>query len=98
MEKNLENDSDLLNKHKNFNELGEIEKKQVQSNFNCIFNLINNSTILKIIGDYKLGENVPENEKKIMVNNILKNRIKSNKEDFKNLKCNPYMHHVFQIK
>ena len=29
MEKNLETDSDLLHKQKNFGELGELEKKQV---------------------------------------------------------------------
>lgn len=29
LEKNLDNDSDLLSKQKNFNDLGEIERKQV---------------------------------------------------------------------
>jgi len=42
--------------------------------------------IIKIIGDFKLNEALPETAKKQTIQNILKSRIKANKDDFKNLK------------
>jgi hypothetical protein len=44
--------------------------------------------INKIIGDFKLNETLPETAKKQLTQSILKNRIKTNKDDLKNLKSN----------
>ena len=89
LEKNLEVDSDLQSKLKNFTDLSEIEKKQVNDLFYRIFwiKIFNFWFKKKIIGDYKLNENIAEADKKITLSNILKNKIKTNKEDFKNLKA-----------
>lgn len=65
LEKNLDLDSDLVSKQRNINDLVELEKKQ-------------------LITNYRLFEKMSDIEKSMYLKNIIRTKLKANKEDLKN--------------